>query len=299
VAQRRCPLRFQGRGVGGRRHVADRGVRPRGVEVLDPAGDDGAGVVHREEQMLVEAFVPHSPLETLGEGVLGRLARGDVAPVEPGRLGEGQNRRGGELGAIVADDRAGLAAPGDQRAYLPHNPFPGQGCVRDRGEAFLGHVVDDRQHPEPAPVGELVVHKVGRPPAVGTLRPRDRRARYRNPAPRPAASHRQALFAIEPLGLLAVHAPALAAQKDVQAAVTEPSPLIGQLPQPPTQGSVVGTLGPVADRAPVRSNDGARPPLAHLEASSEMRDRFPPGGGRHHFFASSSFSPALSSIASA
>jgi hypothetical protein len=30
-----------------------------------------------------------------------------------------------------------------------------------------------------------------------------------------------------------------------------------------------------------------------------MRDSFPRGGGRHHFFATSSFSPVLSSIASA
>jgi hypothetical protein len=29
-------------------------VRARGVEVVDPAGDDGAGVVDREEEMLVE-----------------------------------------------------------------------------------------------------------------------------------------------------------------------------------------------------------------------------------------------------
>jgi hypothetical protein len=107
VAQRRRPLRFQGRGVGGRRHVADRRMGPRCIEVLDPAGDDGAGVVYREEEMLVEAFVPHPPLKALGEGVLGRLTRCDVAPVELRRLGEGQDRRGGELGAIV--NRAGIS----------------------------------------------------------------------------------------------------------------------------------------------------------------------------------------------
>ena len=43
----------------------------------------------------------------------------------------------------------------------------------------------------------------------------------------------------------------------------------------------------------------ARPPLAHLVLAPQMGDRLPPGGGRHHFFASRSFSPALSSIASA
>ena len=42
---------------------------PCGVEVVDPAGDHRASMAHREEEMLVEAFVPHPPLETLGAGV--------------------------------------------------------------------------------------------------------------------------------------------------------------------------------------------------------------------------------------
>jgi hypothetical protein len=118
VAQRRCPLRLQGRGVGGRRHVANCRVGSHGVEILHPSGDDGAGVVHREEQMLVETFVAHPPLEALGEGVLGWLARRDIAPVEPGRLGEGHDRRRRELGAVVADDRPRPAARRDQQAKL-------------------------------------------------------------------------------------------------------------------------------------------------------------------------------------
>ncbi len=249
--------------------------------------------------MLVEAFVPHPPLEALGEGVLGRLARRDVAPVEPGRLGEGQDRRGGELRAVVADDRAGSAASGDQRVHLARHPLAREGGVRDRGQALLGDVVDDRQHPEAAAVRKLVVNEVGRPAAVGTIRLRDWRARHRDPTPRPAPAYRQALLAVEPLGLLAVHRPALAAQKDMQAAVAKPSPLIRQFPQPRPQGVVVRASGSIASRAPVRGDDAARPPLAHLEAPPQMRDRLPLRGGRHHFFATSSFSPALSSIASA
>jgi hypothetical protein len=45
-----------------------------GVAVLGPAGDHRAGVIHREEQMLVEALVAHPSLEALGEGVLSRLS---------------------------------------------------------------------------------------------------------------------------------------------------------------------------------------------------------------------------------
>jgi hypothetical protein len=77
---------------------------------------------------------------------------------------------------------------------------------------------------------------------------------------------------------------AFAAKQNMQAAIAEAPVQIGQLAQPRAQGGVVGTPAQVADRAPVRRNDAARPPLAHLEARLEMRDRLPPGGGRHHFF---------------
>jgi hypothetical protein len=58
------------------------------------------------------------------------------------------------------------------------------------------------QRPEPA-----AVRQAGRersPPTSGCwdLRPWDRRARYRDPAARPAPAHRQALLAIETLGLV-------------------------------------------------------------------------------------------------
>jgi hypothetical protein len=39
-----------------------------------PSCDHRTGVVHREEQVLVEALVAHPALEALGEGVLRRLA---------------------------------------------------------------------------------------------------------------------------------------------------------------------------------------------------------------------------------
>lgn len=82
--------------------------------------------------MFVEALVAHPALEALGEGVLCRFARGDVAPVEPGRLREAEDGGRGEFGAIVADDRPGLAAPGDQRRHLAHHPPAGDRGLRDR-----------------------------------------------------------------------------------------------------------------------------------------------------------------------
>ena len=96
VAQRRCPLRFQCRGVVGRGHVADRRVRPRGVEVLDPARDDGAGVVDREEEMLVDIRLPLLfiiPLAFVGGGILAR--DGTSVTVTRGGLGAHPSRSPG------------------------------------------------------------------------------------------------------------------------------------------------------------------------------------------------------------
>ena len=94
-------------------------------------------------------------------------------------------------------------------------------------------------------------------------------------------------------GLLAVHGPALAARKDIQAAIAEPAALIGQFPQSGPQAGVVGAPGAIADRAPVRRDHLARPPLAHPETLPEVRDGFPLRGGRHHFFCQKIFQPGI------
>ena len=49
-------------------------------------------------------------------------------PRDPGLLAPGQHRVGRQLSAVVADDHAGLAAPGDQSGELAHHP-----PARDRG----------------------------------------------------------------------------------------------------------------------------------------------------------------------
>ena len=56
MVQRRCPLRAQrgGENCGG--EVAQPGMRARGVVVVNTAAAHGAGVVHRQDEVLVEAF---------------------------------------------------------------------------------------------------------------------------------------------------------------------------------------------------------------------------------------------------
>ena len=50
-------------GIGRRRPVAERGMRPPGVVVGDPGGDDLPSLVEIEKQALVEKLVAHPAVE--------------------------------------------------------------------------------------------------------------------------------------------------------------------------------------------------------------------------------------------
>ena len=71
------------------------------------------------EQRLVEQLVPQPAIEALGEGILDRLARSDVVPVDPLPVGEAEDGVRGELGAVVADNHFEPVAAGDECLELP------------------------------------------------------------------------------------------------------------------------------------------------------------------------------------
>ena len=65
-----------------------------------------------------------------------------------------------ELGAVVADDHAGLAADLDDAIELTGNANAGQRVVDDEGQAFAAEVIDHRQNAELSAAGERVRHEV-------------------------------------------------------------------------------------------------------------------------------------------
>src|SRR5208283_1890209 len=91
-----------------------------------------------------------------------------------------------------------------------------------------------------------------------------------------------------------VHLEALALQQDVQAPVAEASALMGQGTQPIPQLCISRPPATIPYRHPNAPDGSARPPLAHVERSTQVSDSLSLGGGRHHFFASRSFSAAFS-----
>src|SRR5690606_6356596 len=126
-----------------------------------------------------------------------------------------------------------------------------------------------------------------------------RRPAAQRPLAAAPAAHLQPLHGIQAPQPLVIDPHALALEQHMQTPVAEPAASPRQLLQPRPQGGRVGTTLPVAHRRPVGFDHTARPPLAHLMHLAQMRHGFPPGSGRHHFFEATSFSMALSSIASA
>jgi hypothetical protein len=78
-------------------------------------------MIEAEEQALVEKLVAHAPIETLAEAILHRLSWRNEMPDDPVVLRPGEHGVRGELGPIVRDDHAGLAAPFDQRRQFPRH----------------------------------------------------------------------------------------------------------------------------------------------------------------------------------
>lgn len=252
----------------------------------------GGALVEAEEQRLVQELVAHLRIEGLADPVLHRLARCDEVPGHAHLLARGQHRVRGELGPVVTDDQAGLAAPGDQRRQFPRDAAARDRGVNHGGEAFLRDIVDHVEDPEPPPLGELVMHEVDRPARVRQGHRQQRRPCSRHLLAPPLHAHRQALLSVEPLDLLAVHDMALPPQQNMQPPVAEPAPFGRQRPQALAQVVIVGASAAVSDRGSVRADHATRPPLAHLVALHEDRDGFALGGGRYHFRDRRSFNAA-------
>lgn len=107
--------------------------------------------------------------EALDERVLGRLARCDVVPFDIGLLAPPQDRHGGQLSAVVGDDRVRPAAPADDGIHLAHDTKSQPRGVGDQRQALPRVVVDHGQHPEATAVGESVGDEVQAPSGVGAI----------------------------------------------------------------------------------------------------------------------------------
>jgi hypothetical protein len=109
----------------GWRQIAQTTVWPDGVVVEPPFGQDHSGMGERAEQRLVQQLVAQTAIETLDKGVLLRFARRDLVPFNTAVLRPTQDRRAGQLGAVVGDTSSGFTAFGNDRIELAPDPPAG------------------------------------------------------------------------------------------------------------------------------------------------------------------------------
>ena len=183
------------------------------IVVGPPCVDKLPGPTQGREQMLVEAFVTQPPVERLDEPVLHRLARCDVVPFNTTVLLPGEDRIGGQLGAVVAHHHAGIAPTLGDGVKLARHPFAGQRGVDHRRQALPAEVVDHTQDAEASAVAQRVGNKVEAPALVAVLRDRHRRPGSQSSLAATPPAHRKPLFLVEPIQLLAVHRHPLALQQ--------------------------------------------------------------------------------------
>ena len=137
-------------GIGRRCEVAERRVGALLVVIVGPIRDLFPRMIEAEKQALVEKLVAHAGVEARAETVLHRLAGRDEMPDDSVVLRPAEYGVRGELGSIVGDDHAGLAAPLDQRRQLARHAPAGDRGVGDRRQAFPRYVVDNVEDPEPS-----------------------------------------------------------------------------------------------------------------------------------------------------
>ena len=97
--------------------MAERGVRSLGVAVVDPAGQDRAGLADGEEQGLVETLVARAAVKPSTKpfwvGSPGAMWC-QSTPASPGVRGQ--------LGPVVVDDGLRRTALFDECAQFPRDP---------------------------------------------------------------------------------------------------------------------------------------------------------------------------------
>ena len=184
------------------------------------------------EQVQVQRLSSEAAVESLNEGVLGRLAGLDVVDADIVRLapaGEGPPQ---ELGAVVDPQRLGQSPRGAQPLEDANRALRSQRGVRLNDQGFPAVVVDDAEHPHLDSASQRIGQEVGRPSVVDSIGRPQRRGIPRGQPPPDQAGQIEPHRPIHPIDALFVPGEALPAK---QVAVLAESRL-GEGDQEPLQG---------------------------------------------------------------
>jgi hypothetical protein len=115
---------------------------------------------HLPGSLNVEQFIAHPAIEGFDIAVLHRLARRDVVPFDLVTPRPSQDRIRRELGAVVGDDHARLAASFDECRQFASHTTAGERGVRDRCQALTRDIIDDVEDAETSATGKLIMDEI-------------------------------------------------------------------------------------------------------------------------------------------
>src|SRR5215204_4295243 len=146
-------------------------MRPDCVVVTTPALDHDLGLPQRVEDLAIEKLVSQAGVEALHVAVLPWAASFDVGGPRAHRCDPVLHGFGDELGAVVGADMPGDPAQDEEVGQsIDHVDGFKPSCHVD-GQAFVGELVDDVEHAEPAPVVGAVLDEVVGPDVIAVLGP--------------------------------------------------------------------------------------------------------------------------------
>src|SRR5262249_6105159 len=129
------------------------------------------------------------------------------------------------------------------------------------GEALARERIDDVERAQTATVAEVVVDEVHRPALVRARhfdgRRRPRLARLATPSP----PNGEPGGPVDAVDALPIHREALAAEDRVNATISEPRALLGDLPKASNELRIVVATRPIATRRALKTRELARTPL--------------------------------------
>ena len=126
------------------------------VDVDTPCRHQRAGMEQAVEQVFIQAFVCHTPLEAFHEAILHRLARCEVVPVNFTVFLPLQDCIRRQLGSVVVDHHAEVATNlGDPVEFTGHADAR-QRRINHSGQTCTAEVVDDIQYTGPAATRQAV-----------------------------------------------------------------------------------------------------------------------------------------------
>jgi len=133
---------------------------PLFVVLLHPLRSDLAHLIERLEDIGIEHFMSHRPIEPFNEGILIGLARLNKPQGDPSVGAPGGKAVGEEFWAIVEPHGLRLASPGRHLLQHPNHSLGGQGGIHFDRQHFSHPFIQNIQGPKPTPAQQGVTHEV-------------------------------------------------------------------------------------------------------------------------------------------